>query len=45
MKKKTNPHRGSTLESFLKEEGIYDEAVVTVTKRMLARRLAELMKK
>jgi hypothetical protein len=46
MKKaKTNPHRGSTFESFLKEEGIYDEVMVTVMKRALARRLTELMKK
>ncbi|HWA88671.1 MAG TPA: hypothetical protein VG889_01455 [Rhizomicrobium sp.] len=46
MKKtKRNPHLGSTFESFLKEEGIFDEVVVAVTKRMLARRVAELMKK
>ena len=46
MKKaKKNPHRGSTFESFLKEEEIYDEVMTTVTKRALARRVAELMKK
>jgi predicted thioesterase len=45
MKAKKNPHLGSTFESFLKEEGIFDEVMVTVTKRMLARRVAELMKK
>lgn len=46
MKKaKKNPHLGSTFDSFLKEEGIFDEVMMTVTKRMLARRLAELMKK
>jgi antitoxin HicB len=44
-KAKKNPHLGSTFESFLKEEGIFDEVMVTVTKRMLARRVAELMKK
>ncbi len=46
MKKtKKNPHLGSTFESFLKEEGIYDEVMMTVTKRALARRVATLMKK
>jgi antitoxin HicB len=42
---KKNPHLGSSFESFLKEDGIYDEVIVAVTKRMLARRVAELMKK
>jgi hypothetical protein len=45
MKKKKNPHRGSTFESLLKEDGIYDEVMMTVTKHLLARRVAELMKK
>ena len=45
MTKKKNPHRGSSFDSFLKEEGIYDEVVLTVTKRLLAHRVAELMKK
>jgi hypothetical protein len=45
MKKKKNPHRGSTFESFLKEDGIYDEVMMTVTRHLLARRVAELMKK
>jgi hypothetical protein len=45
MTKKKNPHRGSSLNSFLKEEGIYDEVMVTVTKHLLAHRVAELMKK
>lgn len=46
MKKaKKNPHLGSTFDSFLKEEGIYDEVMMTVTKRALARRVSELMKK
>jgi hypothetical protein len=44
-KARKNPHRGSTFDSFLKEEGIYDEVMMTVTKRMLARRVAELMRK
>jgi antitoxin HicB len=45
MTKKKNPHRGSSFDSFLKEEGIYDEIMLTVTKRLLAHRVAELMKK
>lgn len=46
MKKaKTNPHRGSTLESFLKEEGILEQARMTAAKRILAWRISELMKK
>jgi hypothetical protein len=45
MAKKKNPHLGSTFESFLKEEGIYDEVMMTVTKRALARRVAALMKR
>jgi antitoxin HicB len=44
-KPKKNPHRGSTFDSFLEEEGILEEVTMTVTKRMLARRVAELMKK
>ena len=42
---KKNPHRGSSFDSFLKEEGLYDEVMLTVTKRLLAHRVAELMKK
>jgi hypothetical protein len=42
---KKNPHIGSTFDSFLKEEGIYDEVMATVMKRALVRRLTEAMKK
>jgi hypothetical protein len=45
MRKKKNPHRGSTFDSFLKEEGIYDVVMLTVTKRLLAHHFAALMKK
>lgn len=46
MKKvKKNPHRGSTLESFLEEEGILEQARMTAAKRILAWRISELMKK
>ena len=40
-----NPHRGSTLESFLKEEGIYEQVTMTATKRVLAWRISQLMKR
>ncbi|MGH6877428.1 MAG: helix-turn-helix domain-containing protein [Rhizomicrobium sp.] len=44
-KNKTNPHRGSRFEDFLAEEGILESATATATKRVLAWRIAELMKK
>ena len=44
-KAKKNPHIGSTFDSFLKEEGIYDEVMATVMKRALVRRLTQAMKK
>ncbi len=40
-----NPHIGSTLEEFLAEEGMLAAAQATVAKRMVARQLADLMKK
>ncbi len=46
MKKvKKNAHRGSSFEDFLEEEGILEEVTTTATKRVLAWRIAELMKK
>lgn len=39
------PHIGSTLEEFLAEEGMLAAAQATVAKRMVARQLADLMKK
>ena len=44
-KAKKNPHRGSSFESFLEEEGILEEVTMAATKQVLARRFAELMKK
>lgn len=44
-RKKRNPHRGSRFEDFLEEEGILESATATATKRVLAWRIAELMKK
>jgi hypothetical protein len=43
--KKKNPHWGSSLDDFLKEEGIYDEAVATVEKEIIAWQLQQAMKK
>src|SRR6266542_1984002 len=45
MKKKKNPHWGSSLDSFLKEEGIYDEVVAQVEKEVIAWQLQQAMKK
>lgn len=39
-KAKKNPHRGSSFESFLEEEGILEEVTSAATKQVLARRLA-----
>ncbi len=46
MKKaKKNPHRGSRFEDFLGEDGTLDDVTATATKRVLAWRINELMKK
>jgi hypothetical protein len=45
MTKKKNPHRGSTFNSFLREEGIYEEVMTTAMKRVLAGQIAQAMKK
>jgi antitoxin HicB len=42
---KKNIHRGTTLESFLKEEGIFDEASAIVAKESIAWQLQQAMKK
>ena len=42
---KKNPHIGSTLESFLKEEGIYEEATAAAQKKVLAWQIEQLMAK
>jgi DNA-binding phage protein len=43
--KKKNPHWGSSLDDFLKEEGIYEEVVAEVDKEMIALQLQRAMKK
>jgi antitoxin HicB len=43
VRKKT--HWGSTLDDFLKEEGIYEEAKTQIAKEMIAWQLEQAMKK
>lgn len=45
MKSKKNLHRGSSLDSFLKEEGILEEVTLRAIKSVLAWQIGELMKK
>ncbi len=40
----TNPHRGPTLEEFLKEEGLYEDAVEFATRRVVAWQLEQARK-
>lgn len=39
----SNPHRGSTLDAFLDEEGIADRATATAVKRVIAWQLQRAM--
>ncbi len=41
--KKTNPHLGSSLDDFLREEGILEEVELAALKRVLALELGDLM--
>ena len=41
---KSNKHRGSNFDDFLKEEGIYEEVDSRATKRAIALKLERLMK-
>ncbi len=43
-KGKANPHRGSTLDEFLDEEGILEEATAKAAKKALAWQFAQAMK-
>lgn len=43
--KKKNQHCGSTLDDFLKEEGIYEAAKANAVTRVIAWQLAEEMQK
>ena len=44
-KPKKNPHIGSSLDSFLEEEGILEEVTLRAIKSVLAWQVSELMKK
>ncbi len=43
-RKRTNPHRGSSLDGFLEEEGRLDQATARAVKKELAWQLAKAMK-
>lgn len=45
MARRKNPHVGSTLESFLKEEGIFESARLKAVKTVLAWQIAQEMKR
>src|SRR5712691_6291813 len=45
VSKSANPHWGSTLDDFLEEEGIREEATTAAIKKVIAWQLAEEMKK
>ncbi len=45
MSKNTNPHWGSSLDDFLKEEGIYQTAKTTAVMRVVAWQLAQEMER
>ena len=45
MKKKRNPYIGSSLDDFLKEEGILQEARATALKEALAWQVHKAMKR
>jgi antitoxin HicB len=40
-----NPHRGSSFDSFLAEEGILEEVEAVAVKRAIALKVADLMQK
>jgi len=43
--KNRNPHEGSSLDDFLREEGIYEEVEAAALKRAVAMKLADIMEK
>ena len=43
--KKKNPHRGSSFDSFLEEEGIREEVEAAAVKRAIALKISDLMTK
>jgi antitoxin HicB len=45
MARRKNPHIGSSLESFLKEEGIFESATLKAVKGVIAWQIAEEMRR
>jgi len=45
MRKKPNPHLGSTLDALLKEKGMFEEVQVHAIKQLVAWQLEEAMKR
>jgi antitoxin HicB len=45
MKKTRNPHHGSTLDSFLKQEGVLEEFRAAAVKEVIAWQIQQAMKK
>ena len=43
--KTKNPHDGSSLDDFLREEGIFDEVEAAALKRAVALKVADLLEK
>jgi DNA-binding Xre family transcriptional regulator len=43
QKKSKNPHDGSSLDDWLKEDGLYEEVQAVALKRAFALKLADLM--
>ncbi|MDN5752525.1 MAG: helix-turn-helix domain-containing protein [Nitrosospira sp.] len=43
-KKSRNPHRGSSVDEWLKEEGIFEEVTAKAIKEVIAWQLGEVMK-
>jgi len=44
QRKKANPHRGSSLDDFLEQEGILEEATAKAAKKAFAWQFAQAMK-
>lgn len=44
VKKRPNKHRGSSIDAFLKEEGVFEEFQARAIKEVIAWQLAEAMK-
>jgi antitoxin HicB len=40
-----NPHRGSSFDDFLKDEGLYEKCTATALKRVLARQIKQEMER